>query len=92
GNAAFHSDILYSRLSHAVPYLCSGLRDGDEKTRANAAGALGNFARNSSVLCASLCAEKCPQQLLMMAVRDPSVFTKRIALFSVGTLAAYSSC
>lgn len=100
----------------------------DDKTRANAAGAIGNFARNgggetclccrykvilctvprepvidlmvmdvctifnSTELCQALCDAECPQQLLSMALRDTSVFPKRIALFSLGTLVAYDHC
>jgi hypothetical protein len=41
GNAAFHSDALYQALRPCVPWLTSLLRDGDEKTRANAAGMPG---------------------------------------------------
>jgi hypothetical protein len=74
---------LYSKLSYAIPFLCSGLQDADEKTRANAAGALGNFARNGGELCDFLCAEKCPQRLLGMTVYDPAVFTKVGALFTL---------
>lgn len=51
GNAGFHSDVLYPALSPAVAPLVTLLRDEDEKTRANAAGALGNLVRNSPRLC-----------------------------------------
>ena len=53
-----------------------------------------------SVCCLPRCTElspalteaQCPQQLLQLALRDPSVFPTRIALFSLGTLAAYEPC
>lgn len=43
-------------------------------------------------LCQVLTENKCPQRLLQLALRDPSVFPTRIALFSLGTLAAYEPC
>ena len=48
GNAAYHSDTLYEDLRDAIPLLTQHLRKSkDEKTRSNAAGALGNLVRNS---------------------------------------------
>lgn len=47
GNAGFHNDKLYEHLRPVVPLLVDLLSDQEEKTRANAAGALGNFVRNS---------------------------------------------
>ncbi len=41
---------LYEHLRPVVPMLVELLRDPEEKTRANAAGALGNFVRNSNEL------------------------------------------
>ena len=54
GNAGFHSAVLYPELGIAIKPLVALLRDADDKTRANAAGALGNLVRNSSVLVQSL--------------------------------------
>ena len=54
GNAAFHSVYLYSLLHDSVPPLVALLRDVNEKTRANAAGALGNLARHSGQLTSAL--------------------------------------
>jgi fused-like protein len=54
GNAGFHNDVLYEHLKPCVPLLVELLRDQEEKTRANAAGALGNFVRNSNALCKEL--------------------------------------
>eukprot|EP00898_Chlorokybus_atmophyticus_P002887 jgi/Chlat1/359/Chrsp10S00049 len=45
---------LYDALRPAIPCLVALLSDGEEKTRANAAGALGNLVRNSGVLCKDL--------------------------------------
>jgi fused-like protein len=50
GNAGFHNDKLYEYLKPSVTTLVLLLADREEKTRANAAGALGNFARNSNLL------------------------------------------
>ena len=50
GNAGFHSDKLYHHLRPCVPLLINLLSDREEKTKANAAGALGNFVRNSNTL------------------------------------------
>jgi hypothetical protein len=52
GNAAFHSAMLYPHLAASMPLLQRLLEDQDEKTRANAAGAIGNLVRNSDFLCA----------------------------------------
>ena len=51
GNAGFHSDALYPELRVAVPPLVRLLGDEEDKTRANAAAALGNLVRNSAALC-----------------------------------------
>ena len=48
--AGFHSAALYPALRDAVGPLVALLRDNDCKTRANAAGALGNLVRNSPLL------------------------------------------
>jgi len=52
--AGFHSAALYGALRGAVGPLVALLRDGEDKTRANAAGALGNLVRNSPMLCRQL--------------------------------------
>jgi|TARA_B100000795_G_C22466797_1_gene311429 fused len=46
---------LYPELRGAIPALIDALcYDAMHKTRANAAGALGNLVRNSPMLCAAL--------------------------------------
>ena len=47
GNASFHDDSLYAVLAPSIHVLVGLLKDLDEKTRSNAAAALGNLARNS---------------------------------------------
>ncbi|GLC77209.1 serine/threonine protein kinase [Pleodorina starrii] len=56
GNAAFHSNQLYGALQTAICPLVGLLGDQaqEAKTRANAAGALGNLARHSPSLSAQL--------------------------------------
>ena len=52
--AGFHNGALYSALAPAVGPLVALLADEEDKTRANAAGALGNLVRNSGALCVTL--------------------------------------
>jgi fused-like protein len=91
GNAAFHSSDMYAALESGARPLCACLAgDADEKTRANAAGALGNLARNGGALAASLVAAGAPQTLVAAARNDAAAAPRRIALFSLGTLAAWN--
>ena len=52
--AAFHSAELYEELRECCSPLVALLADEEDKTRANAAGALGNLVRNSPLLCRPL--------------------------------------
>jgi len=83
GNAGFHNDRLYEHLRPCVPLLVDLLRDSEvsseisknsphlkEKTRANAAGALGNFVRNSSALTRDLIKHGALQELLNVVEND----------------------
>ncbi|MEW5307613.1 MAG: hypothetical protein WDW36_009992 [Sanguina aurantia] len=54
GNAGFHNASLYDALQPSISPLVGLLRDEEDKTRANAAGALGNLVRNSAALCGEL--------------------------------------
>lgn len=81
GNSAFHSNYLYPYLPFSISFLCNMLNDSDEKTRANAAGAIGNLVRNGEELCEILCHSGAPGLLIMMSLYDPSVFTKVSSLF-----------
>jgi fused-like protein len=94
GNAAFHSDTLYvPELRVGIPALVALLGDNDEKTRANAAGALGNLARNSDACVDALCAARAPETLVAMVI-DPSSQQqpRKIALFSLGNLCNFAPC
>ena len=79
-------------LPPAIPALLRLLRDKEQKTRANAAGALGNLVRNGGSLCELLVRWGVPTALMEMAARDVSLSARRIALFSIGNLAVYTSC
>lgn len=94
GNAGFHNDTLYNSLRPCVPLLVELLQDAEEKTRANAAGALGNFVRNSNYLCQDLIEHGALKQLLQVVMNDegPSQSPRRIALFSIGNLCVYKEC
>ena len=77
-----------------MPLLVNLLKDPEEKTRANAAGALGNFVRNSNALCKDLIKHGALKQLLDVVSNDkgPSQSPRRIALFSIGNLCVYKEC
>jgi len=94
GNAGFHNDVLYEHLRPCVVLLVDLLKDQEEKTRANAAGALGNFVRNSNTLCKDLIKHGALKQLLDVVANDkgPSQSPRRIALFSIGNLCVYKEC
>lgn len=76
GNAAFHSDELYSALAASIPSLRKALSDEDEKTRANAAGALGNLCRNNGSLSGILSRERVVEALMVMVMNDTSTSCK----------------
>ncbi|KAK2075923.1 hypothetical protein QBZ16_001259 [Prototheca wickerhamii] len=100
GNAGFHDASLYPDLRPAVPALVALLRDPEDRTRANAAGALGNLVRNSAELCADLVAADAPRALLALLVGAPPGRARgadahsslQIALFSLGNLCAHADC
>lgn len=94
GNAGFHNEVLYEHLRPCVKLLVDLLKDQEEKTRANAAGALGNFVRNSNALCKDLIRHRALEQLLDVVANDqgPSQSPRRIALFSIGNLCVYREC
>ncbi|OMJ73953.1 hypothetical protein SteCoe_27264 [Stentor coeruleus] len=94
GNAGFHNAKLYEDLRPCVKLLVDLLNDSEEKTRANAAGALGNFVRNSELLCQDLIRHGALRQLLEVVKNDPgpSQSPRQVALFSIGNLCVYHQC
>lgn len=90
GNAAFHSAALYGHLDLCLPALINALLDKDEKTRANAAGAIGNLVRNSGQLSSRMASLGIVNKLMNIFISDQDITTQRIALFSLGTMAIYA--
>ncbi|XWS08043.1 hypothetical protein CRYUN_Cryun41cG0043600 [Craigia yunnanensis] len=105
GNAAYHNDMLYEELRRSIPQLAKLLLSAEEdKTKANAAGALSNLVRNSNMLCEEIISKGAIQALLKL-VADCSVVVLnpskkdainesplKIALFSLGKMCAYPHC
>lgn len=76
GNAAFHSRELYPALQSCLRSLVTTLSDGDEKTRANAAGAIGNLVRNSGELSETIASLGIISVMMKMVVQDPDITTQ----------------
>ncbi|CAI9087056.1 OLC1v1021022C1 [Oldenlandia corymbosa var. corymbosa] len=105
GNAAYHNDLLYEELRKSIPQLSKLLVSTEEdKTKANAAGALSNLVRNSDKLCEDIVSKGAVQALLQL-VSDCSMValnpTRRdaitesplkIALFSLAKMCAHPPC
>ncbi|CAH9099357.1 unnamed protein product [Cuscuta epithymum] len=105
GNAAYHSDLLYDELKRAIPQLSYLLLSAvEDKTKANAAGALSNLVRNSNKLCEDIISKGAIQALLKL-VADYSVLALnptrkdslhesplKIALFSLAKMCAHPPC
>ncbi|KAJ9447904.1 Serine/threonine-protein kinase TIO [Diplonema papillatum] len=91
GNAGFHNDALYPDLKASIPALISLLSDVEEKTRANASGALGNLLRNSGLLAPDLIRHGAIQALVR-TLRTDSGSARKIALFSLGNFCSFEEC
>ncbi|CAK9172478.1 unnamed protein product [Ilex paraguariensis] len=105
GNAAYHNDFLYEELRRSIPQLANLLLSAEEdKTKANAAGALSNLVRNSSKLCEDIVSKGAMQALLKL-VADCSIVALnpprkdainesplKIALFSLAKMCAHPPC
>nr|GEV94362.1 serine/threonine-protein kinase TIO [Tanacetum cinerariifolium] len=105
GNAAYHNDFFYEELRRCIPQLATLLLSAEEdKTKANASGALSNLVRNSNKLCDDI-VSKGAMQALMKLVADYSVVALnpsrrdainesplKIALFSLAKMCAHSPC
>lgn len=86
GNAGFYDDSLYETLKPSIKLLVNLLKDSEEKTRSNAAAALGNLARNSELLDQEFIRTGAVQQLVNLLINDKSLTTKRIVLVSLNNL------
>eukprot|EP01060_Flectonema_neradi_P013465 TRINITY_DN20224_c0_g1_i1.p1 TRINITY_DN20224_c0_g1~~TRINITY_DN20224_c0_g1_i1.p1 ORF type:complete len:1151 (+),score=199.41 TRINITY_DN20224_c0_g1_i1:234-3455(+) len=91
GNAGFHNDSLYPDLKDGIPALISLLTDTEEKTRANASGALGNLLRNSGALAPDLIKGGAIQALIRTLQNDTGS-ARKIALFSLGNFCSFENC
>ncbi|XP_020232870.1 serine/threonine-protein kinase TIO [Cajanus cajan] len=105
GNAAYHNDLLYEELRRSIPQLANLLQMAeDDKTKANAAGALSNLVRNSDKLCEDIVSKGAVQSLLKLvsdcavAALNPSrndsagESALKIALFSLTKMCARPLC
>ncbi|KAL6532105.1 hypothetical protein OROGR_014075 [Orobanche gracilis] len=104
GNAAYHNDSLYEELRGVIPQLAILLFSQEEdKTKANAAGALSNLVRNSDRLCEDIVSKRAIQALLKVITDCSTVALNprkyatsesplKIALFSLLKMCAYPRC
>uniref|UniRef100_A0A0D9XYY0 non-specific serine/threonine protein kinase n=1 Tax=Leersia perrieri TaxID=77586 RepID=A0A0D9XYY0_9ORYZ len=105
GNAAYHNDMLYEELRRSIPLLTKLLLAPEEdKTKGNAAGALSNLVRNSSLLCEDIVSQGAIQALLKMVssystvALSPSrrdVLTEsplKIVLFALRKMCDHAAC
>ncbi|CAK7340113.1 unnamed protein product [Dovyalis caffra] len=105
GNAAYHNDMLYDELRRSIPELANLLCPAEEdKTKANAAGALSNLVRNSSKLCDDIVSKGAMQALLKLVADCSGVALNparkdavnesplKIALFSLAKMCAHLPC
>ena len=92
GNIAYHNEAIYSYLLTSIKYLVEALDSEDDGTKANAAGALSNFTRNSDTLCGELIKHGAPSRLISL-VEDSNTAnnTVRIGIFALGNFANYTN-
>ena len=86
GNAAFMNNSLYELFKPIVPRIVELLRDQEDNTRANAAGALGNFVRCGEQLVDELIKVKAYEALMNLAESEGNqqIQVIRVALFAIG--------
>lgn len=87
GNAAFLNDKLYENFRSIIPKLVELLQDPEDNTRANSAGALGNFVRCGDSLCYDIVQFKAHEALIKLAENEeiPSqIQIIKVALFALG--------
>ena len=86
GNAAFLNNSLYESFRPIIPRMVELLKDSEDNTRANSAGALGNFVRCGDQLTEDLIKYKAHEALLQLAETQdlPQIQVIRVALFALG--------
>ncbi|XP_021764025.1 serine/threonine-protein kinase TIO-like [Chenopodium quinoa] len=105
GNAAYHNNLLYEGLRSSIPQLTNLLLSPEEdKTKANAAGALSNLIRNSNELCEDIVSNGAIQALLKVVSECSTVALNpprrdavnesplKIVLFALAKMCAHSPC
>lgn len=95
GNAAFLNDKLYEQFRPSIKILVDLLKDPEDNTRANSAGALGNFVRCGDALCGDIIKYKAHEALLELAeseeISNPHIQTIKVALFALGNFCYHQS-
>lgn len=95
GNAAFINDKLYQDFRPSIKVLVDLLEDEEDNTRANSAGALGNFVRCGDILCQDIIKFKAHEALLRLAESEdhpnPQIQTIKVALFALGNFCYHQS-
>lgn len=94
GNMAFHDGSLYEDLKGAVPRLVKLIEtELDDRTRTNAAAALGNLVRHSSQLCGAILDAGAIQALVDLVdgeLEDPAERCAGwTALFALGNFCSF---
>ncbi len=87
GNAAFMNDKLYENFRPIITKMVDLLQDPEDNTRANSAGALGNFVRCGDSLCHDIVNNKAHEALISLAENEdiPSqIAIIKVALFALG--------
>ncbi|KAL8142701.1 hypothetical protein V2J09_015733 [Rumex salicifolius] len=105
GNAAYHSDMLYEELRRSIPQLAILLvSPEDDKTKSNAAGALSNLVRHSTILCQDIVSKGAIQALLKLVPEYCSMALNptrrdalnqsplRIVLLALSKMCAHAPC
>lgn len=86
GNSSFHDDSLYESLRPTIPILINLIKDSEEKTRSNAAAALGNLARNSQILDIDFIKHGVNFQLINLVLNEKSVSCKKVCVMAIMNL------
>lgn len=95
GNAAFLNDKLYEEFRPSIKILVDLLKDSEDNTRANSAGALGNFVRCGDSLSDDIIKYRAHEALLELAeseeISNPHIQTIKVALFALGNFCYHQS-
>lgn len=95
GNLLYYNDSNYQQASRVIKHLVDIVRStksNADQLKANAVGALGNFARNSNVLDLELALNQAPSVVMQYLLSSPPASGTTIALFALGTFAKHRRC